>query len=566
MVLPMKISIGSQDSEAGGCRTFGGKAVGTLFFGLFFLMGAIFVVLVLGEAIKQTAPWFWPAVPCTIISSGVEETGDDENPYRSAVGYTYHFEGRAHSGDRLSINTSGTAGFDRARDRSARYLPGSEITCRVDPDHPSLSVLERRIPWIGLMAFFPLIFVAIGGGGLYFMWRRTDHEPEAGVESISQNAKPGRGRLVMIAMGVVFSLVGGLLFLFLFGLPALRFTQSMTWEATPCTVVGSTIRSWSTDDGRAYRPDILYEYEAGGRIWRSNRVDFFSALSSSRDGARSVRDRYPTGASETCWIDPDDPTKSVLDREFRPKNLLGLVPLVFFFAGLALLHHGRRMRRRVPEEIAPIPAPEDVRGPLLLEPRWSPIGKVFGALLFALFWNGIVSVFVYQAWKGWERGHPDWFLSVFMIPFVLVGLLAFVFVGHFILALANPRPRLRLADGSPCLGDTLTIDWHFTGRASRIAHLKIILEGREEATYQRGTDTHTDTEVFATFTGIDTSNDWEVPRGTANIPLPADTMHTFAGDSNKVVWEIKVTGEIHRWPDVNQNFPITIQPLRFKDL
>ena len=566
MVLLMRISIGSQDSPAGGCRTFGGKAVGTLFFGVFFLMGAIFVVLVLGEAIKQTAPWFWAAVPCTIITSGVEETGDDESPYRPAVGYTFEVGGRTLRGDRLSITTSGTASFDRARDRAARYPPGAEATCRLDPDHPSLSVLEWRIPWIAFMVFLPLIFVAIGGGGLFFMWRRARNDRDAAVASISQNARPGRGRVVMIAMGVIFSIVGGLLFLFLFGLPALRFVQSTTWDQTPCTVVGSTIRSWSTDDGTSYRADVLYEYEADGRIWRSNRVDFFSALSSSRDGAWAVRDRFPVGVSETCWIDPGAPGKSVLDREFRPKNLLGLIPLVFLVAGLGLLHHGRRMRRPVTDDVAPTPIPEAAHGPLLLEPQWSPIGKVFGALLFALFWNGIVSLFVYQAWKSWERGHPDWFLSVFLIPFVLIGLTSFVFVGHFILALANPRPRLKVADGSPCIGDTLSIDWHFTGRSSRIDHLKIVIEGREEATYQRGTDTHTDTEVFATFTGVDTSNDWEIPRGTATIQVPADTMHTFAGNSNKVVWEIKVTGEISRWPDISQNFPITIQPLRFKDL
>ena len=36
--------------------------------------------------------------------------------------------------------------------------------------------------------------------------------------------------------------------------------------------------------------------------------------------------------------------------------------------------------------------------------------------------------------------------------------------------------------------------------------------------------------------------------------------------SNKVVWEIKVSGEINKWPDVEQNFPITIHPLRIEDV
>ncbi len=43
-------------------------------------------------------------------------------------------------------------------------------------------------------------------------------------------------------------------------------------------------------------------------------------------------------------------------------------------------------------------------------------------------------------------------------------------------------------------------------------------------------------------------------------------MHSFAAPSNKIVWEIKVEGEIARWPDVNQNFPISIHPMRVEDI
>ncbi len=386
-------------------------------------------------------------------------------------------------------------------------------------------------------------------------------------KSISEQAKPGRGRLVMLIVGTIFSLVGALIFVFLFGLPALRLARATTWVKAPCTIVASTVRSWSTDDGTSYRPDVHYEYFAGSREWRSNRVDFFSALSSGRDQARAVRDRYPVGSTHHCWVDPGGPSRSVLDREFRPKHLLGLVPLVFLIAGLALLAHARKLPGRLPRDVPEsVTEPEIDQGPIVLEPQWSPVGKVLGSLFFALFWNGIVSVFVYQAWKGWERGHPDWFLSIFMVPFVLVGLASFVFVGHFLLALANPRPRLRLTEGLPCLGDTVPIDWNFTGRASRLHNLKIILEGREEATYQRGTDTHTDREVFATLTLVDTANDWEIPRGSTGLSVPEDTMHSFSGANNKIVWEIKVVGEISRWPDIDQTFPITIQPLRLEDL
>jgi len=563
----MEISINTTSEKPSGCRSFTGKGVGTLFFGLFFLIGSLFVLFILGEALRQAAPWLWPETSCTIISNGVESTGEEQEPYRPAVRYRYQVDGRDFEGTRIARGDLATSSFDRARDSAARYAAGSVATCRVDPDHPALAVLERRVPWIALVVFFPLIFVAIGGFGLWAVWRRSSSVDETDSRSISQKAAKGRGHHIALVMGLIFSVVGGSLFLFLFALPAINQLRSTGWIEVPCTVIDSTVRSWSTEDGTSYRPDVLYEYEAGGRIWRSNRVDFFSALSSGYDNARDVVARHSADSSGTCWVDPYNAGRSVLERRLRPIHLLGLLPLIFLIAGAALSRWAWKQLRtkRTPEE----PIAEEtavVEGPLVLEPQVSPLGKVFGALFFAVFWNGIVSVFVFQAWKGWASGHPDWFLTLFLVPFVLVGLVAIGAVGYFALSLANPRPRLTLEKATVRLGEELRLGWLFTGRASRIRHLRIVLEGREEATYQRGTDTHTDREVFATHILIDTGSDWEIPRGTATVVIPADTMHSFTAANNKIVWEIKVESEIDRWPDVAQNFPITIRPMRVEDL
>ena len=118
-----------------------------------------------------------------------------------------------------------------------------------------------------------------------------------------------------------------MLCLFLFALPAVHQVRSTGWTETPCTVIRSSIRSWSTDDGTSYRPDVLYEYQAGGRSWRSNRATFFSALSSGYDNARAVVGRYPDASTGACWVDPGNPGRSVLERDFRPLQLLGLLPL-----------------------------------------------------------------------------------------------------------------------------------------------------------------------------------------------------------------------------------------------
>jgi len=564
----MKISLNSPNiSGASPGGRAAGKGCGSLFFGFFLVMGLLFVVLVLGEALQQSAPWVWDETRCTVLSSAVEETDDDEEPYRPVVRYRYEVDGRVFTGTTMSRGTGATSSYDAARDLASRFRPGTESTCYFDPDHPALSVLERRVPWIFLVVLFPMIFVAIGGGGLWAMWRRRPAASATDLQSISQTASGTRGYRFMIGLGLLFAVVGTAVFIFLFALPALRTLEAATWESRPGTVVRSTVRSWSTDDGTSYRGDVLYDYTAHGRNWRSNRVTFFSALAAGRSEARAVRDRYTSGSEIVVWVDPDDPGRSVLERRLRLKHLLGLLPLLFLFAGAALARSGwKKLRAGEEPGTRGVGDAAQQTGPIVLKPQLSPVGKVVGTLFFALFWNGIVSVFVWQAWKAWQGGRPDWFLSIFLIPFVLVGIASFVFVGHFTLALANPRPRVTLQQGEPCLGDELRIDWRFTGRASRITHLKINLEGREEATYRRGTDTVTDREVFATHPLVDTGNDWEIPRGSAAFAIPEDTMHSFIAGNNKIVWEIKISGEIRRWPDVDQNFPITIHPIRLEDV
>ncbi|MCW8985878.1 MAG: DUF3592 domain-containing protein [Thermoanaerobaculales bacterium] len=559
----MKISIGTSSESQSGCA---GKGFGTIFFGLFFLMGGLFTVFMLGEIWKQAEPWLWPATDCTILSSGVSETGDDENSYRPLVRYRYEVDGQIHESDRFFRSGGNTASFDRARDRAARYLPGDTATCRVSSKNPKLAVLERQFPWIAFVVFFPLIFVVIGGGGLWATWVGFSTRTRE-VESISQKAASGRGQKFMIGFGLLFIVIGGAVFVAMALLPSIRLAASATWQATPCTVVSSSLRSWSTDDGTSYRADVLYEYRIGEHLWRSNRVEFFGFLSTGYDSAREILGRYPERSSATCWVNPGDPSKSVLERQFRPKQLLGLIPLVFVLAGWAVAHHGWKKMRvpRAGEELTTENVAE-AAGPLHLKPQVGPAGKVGGALFFALFWNGIVSVFVWQAWKGWEQGNPDWFLTIFLVPFVLVGLFAIGLIGYFLLAMANPRPRLTITPGRPRLGDVLRLEWKFTGRAARLGNLRIFLEGREEATYQRGTDTITEREVFATLDLVNTQNDWEIPQGAFELTIPSDSMHSFEADANKIIWEIKVEGEILRWPDIDQNFPIRIDPIRIENL
>jgi hypothetical protein len=74
----------------------------------------------------------------------------------------------------------------------------------------------------------------------------------------------------------------------------------------------------------------------------------------------------------------------------------------------------------------------------------TPLGAFFGLTLVALFWNGIVSVFLWQVVASWRQGQPNGCLTAFLIPFVLVGLGLIYAVGRQFLVLFNPRPHITL--------------------------------------------------------------------------------------------------------------------------
>ena len=377
----------------------------------------------------------------------------------------------------------------------------------------------------------------------------------------------------------LFFLVGAALFYYLFIRPVGLIVAARSWRETPCTIVSSQVGEHSDSDGSTYSVDITFAYTVDGVDRQSSSYDFSKGSSSGYDGKKAVVDRYPAGSRAVCYVDPEDPERAVIDRDFSAGYLIGLFPLLFLFAGLGGLIWAVPWSRKqggaaqptvardgttVSPAVSPfgVEVPADVSGPLALKPQATPIVKFVVILFVALFWNGIVSVFVWQVYKGWKAGSPDGCLTAFMIPFVLIGLLFLYGVLRQLLVLFNPRPHLTLSPGSPAIGESAWLQWRLSGRAAGVKRLRINLEGREEATYRRGTNTHADTNVFATVPVVDSTEPFEMASGSASFVIPADTMPSFKADRNKIVWTLKVAAEIPGWPDSDDDFEILVRPGR----
>ena len=372
-----------------------------------------------------------------------------------------------------------------------------------------------------------------------------------------------------------FVIVGGILSYVFMVRPLSGLLSARQWPTVTCTVISSEVKSHSGDDGRTYSVNILYSYVFDDREYQANRYDFMGGSSSGLAGKQAIVARYSAGSKAVCHVNPKDPTQAVLERGFTPMMWVGLLPLLFFFAGLVGMCSVLRTRRAQSLSVglqnegfslqdswnAGAAASDTVTsGTLILKPQASPLAKVLVTIGIALFWNGIVSVFLFQVFKSWRSGHFEWFLALFLTPFVLIGLGFFVAIAYFFLALFNPRPRLMITPGVPRLGDSLRVEWEVAGRVEVLRNLRLRLEGREEATYTRGTTTSTDRSVFANLEISTETAPQEMRSGGRALTIPRGLMHSFSAKHNKIVWSIHIAGEIDRWPDLTEEFPLTVLP------
>ncbi len=71
----------------------------------------------------------------------------------------------------------------------------------------------------------------------------------------------------------------------------------------------------------------------------------------------------------------------------------------------------------------------------------------------------------------------------------------------------------------------------------------------------------TDKSPFATYQLANASQEAAMRAGSAEIRIPVDTMHSFMGEHNKIIWAIHVHGDIPRWPDIKEEHRIEIAPM-----
>ncbi|MGE5610534.1 MAG: DUF3592 domain-containing protein [Bacillota bacterium] len=390
---------------------------------------------------------------------------------------------------------------------------------------------------------------------------------------------------------LVVLLAGVLIFYFVFWEPVSGAIESARWVKTPCVIVTSQIEVFrpggkesvpvSKEDrslsGKRFVPSVRYAYRYNNTLYHSTRIWFVRPAFNTLHEAEEIVERYPKGQERVCYVAPERPASSVLERGFKPDLLIALIPLGLAVGGLIGL------AATVGPWVIPLPMRERWRkrqlraeettrrrrgrrrvyapgGPFSFRPHHDGRGLAI-LIVIAIVWNAMMIFLVQEVIDTWRGGIPElygWALTLFAIPLLLVGVALVIPPGYFLLKLLRPRPTLILSSATVALGGEISVGWKIWANGGRIRRLRIFVEGREEATYTRGTNAYTDYEVFAIVPVADTTLPSEIRGGRKRLRIPKDTMPTFCSEHNKIVWALRIHGQMGIWPDVDEEFELQV--------
>jgi hypothetical protein len=188
--------------------------------------------------------------------------------------------------------------------------------------------------------------------------------------------------------------------------------------------------------------------------------------------------------------------------------------------------------------------------------------------VFTSAWNSMVAVLFVFWGQQWLSEGINWFLTVLLLPFLVVSFVATRWFFRLFKRQARIGPTAVEIDALPMLpGQAYQLYVCQYGRV-RFKRLAISLVASEETTYHQGTDVRTETcetlrlpVSFAEEAPADFVAEPEKPLELdCTVCLPFDTMHSFQSEHSAIVWHILVEGDSPKWPGFCRRFPVVVYP------
>jgi hypothetical protein len=135
-----------------------------------------------------------------------------------------------------------------------------------------------------------------------------------------------------------FAATGTLFFVLLTVRPAYTYFAAQSWVETPCIILESKVetRKSRSEKGRTsttYIVAMRYSYVVDDQTYQGNRYDLMEMGTDGRQKKQAIVKKYPAGAEKTCYVNPENPQASIINRSASLKMLWGLFPLPFMLIG-----------------------------------------------------------------------------------------------------------------------------------------------------------------------------------------------------------------------------------------
>ena len=358
-----------------------------------------------------------------------------------------------------------------------------------------------------------------------------------------------------------------------------------------CTVVEKLpSKIESAGGGKLYQ--VRVKYQVNGVDRQQLVCDLRRVPADMREEPAATWERFEINREYQCWYDPAHPDMVVLERGYSDWIWLNLiVPASFVIIGgggllYSILHWGKSAESRaarvrhtrgellggdapstpllpsVPDcgEITSSPGTRlAYRLPLASSPAWA----LFGLLLACLLWNGIVAVLVASAVSGHLAGKPDWLLTLFIIPFLLVGVAFIVlFVRQMWLTTGVGPTLLEISDHPLLPGGQYRVFVSQSGHVKIRACISCWRAKRKPFTGKG----RTRGPKRARSTGSNWPGARKPPanrsmplEGEWTLDVPTTAMHSFRADHNAVHWKLVVQADASRRA-FQRSFAIVVYP------
>ena len=321
--------------------------------------------------------------------------------------------------------------------------------------------------------------------------------------------------------------------------------DAQSWTERPCTIVRAELKTHH-DEGKSYRVEAEYRYEfndqpfTGSRVWFGTGSDNISRF--HQNAHRELEQCQEQGRPFRCFVDPNDPSSSVLYRDLRYEMVGFLLVFVLTFGGigvggLAGLVYVSRQTRRMNDARELRPSEPWTWSDANQDGSYRPLASWVGIVLFALFWNSISwTVTLTVLIEEWKKGLSwMWFFMLFPVIGVGAAGMAVKAVWHrmrFGLPMLTVRPW-PLFVGDPIEG---TIDFPAGRPAS--PDLNVELSVLRKST----TEDSPDTKLFHETTSISNVDSGAAFRLSSPSGLPRTALLNDETGTPTAKWQIKVTG------------------------